>query len=1246
MNLQTLIETANPLAYWTFENFSQDNVYDEYNNNTLINNGCALDVVGNPNANYSDKCCNLNGGYLFHNSTDFTNDILQNQNIIIQFTLKVVSTPVTGFRRLVSKWSPDQQYMIGFENGNLIAKVQTSGGLIELYCDRQDIIYSGRWLNVALEINGTSVLFRVNGYSLKDSGITSISTTNIPNISTNSQFLIGDDTTPFSTDVFISDLSITNSIDEFSNTCYYLTRSDRDIILDLQPEYFFPIADSFSINPKQPIKNLGTRGSVNGYLKGSNINNFLLKQETPDYYRIGVEIPVGGYFTIDDTINLTFLNDYTITSLMFGYLEGVSTSYDDFYHIELSSVKNSLNDYLLVSGNTNSTYFYGKIVAHDSSGNPLINAQTYWNFVVDKKSGLYSVELGKTNQTTLKFKRFAKYVGESINSTSLTDVSGWMPTQTGMKYNRFFYNKNASAGSIIINSFVLFNRRLTNSEYDILQMSRSYVHMLYFKNIVDKKFNNYVGYVLGGIDYDDYFVGVDFSTSQNNLTYANIIDPLKNCPTIYPKVYNLTATTTITNSTPIDPYGNNFVFGCYLYNNNTTSRYTSMSLTRYSANPNESLTNHFCSIWVNSKNGLFDNGYIEFQIGIDGVTDTIQSSSSKVINDGFHHIAVLRNGNRLELWIDGELDAFTITSTIVESLSNTSPIITGGDCFITLPFYASSDVTNNELPKNIVEYLFWGFPNLIRGKTTLDTIGVHSRLASLDAITGEIVDSSSTKVDGTFEFFFEKDEQEHEKFILAQPIDTNLTDSVIVHGPYKPNSIYSKLNNEVFSQTLYDMVLDFQPIAYYKMDDIGTTITDSSGNNLDGVVSGSGYKLNQNGPNLKLKSIYFSGVDDFIDLPDGFSDFTNGLTIECFMKKESSVPDSKIVEFGTSNLNYNDAISLGVDSSGSKYQASIKDSTENDFFTVNTGTSDDFIWEHIVFRIEPDLTVTFWENGLKTYTGTATDMPVNISRTINHIAKDVTTGVYFNGNISNVSIYDYPVPEEEINKHAYYAFSYHVQTLKSLILAGLPQYYWTFDRLRGITDERENLDLLINGSYVHDKNAIVLNRGTIANNYLYSTIAKVNSSSSNKWSLEISFKSIADQTNGILVSEWDTPNDSGTFAIKLESNGSLRLYLVNSLSYVPTTLDYRDGKWHHIVLRVIDNIYEFFVDGVLAGSVSTTNTFGQYNLTLGNDSTGDASTYLDVETHIDDFALYDNRVLSDVEIQNHYEQFMKKKETI
>jgi hypothetical protein len=424
-------------------------------------------------------------------------------------------------------------------------------------------------------------------------------------------------------------------------------------------------------------------------------------------------------------------------------------------------------------------------------------------------------------------------------------------------------------------------------------------------------------------------------------------------------------------------------------------------------------------------------------------------------------------------------------------------------------------------------------------------------------------------------------------------------------------------------------------------DTAGTAISDEIGTIGDGTISGSDYILNQDGVESGSKSIYFGGTDQ-IDLPDGFADFTNGVTLEAWCKPNVDSTPPRIIELAV-NSNGDDHIQIIVFDTVNDLYASADDT--GGALEVN-GMIENGVWKHFIFRILPDYTKELWVNGVKVGTNDGTSMPSNITRTINLIGYSSMGGDrYFKGNLSHIAIYDYPLSEEDIWKHMRRGFSTSAITMKSIIKSDSPSFYWTFDRLKTVNEEINDKHLTLNGAVTYNKNSVVINEGSVGNNYLYNNDVHVNLADTGSWALEFSFRTVADHTTGIIVSEWDQGTNTGTYKVQLEAAGVMKCYLATGASSLDSTADYSDGEWHHVVITAYDGTFDLYVDDVLEDTLATSLTYETNRFTIGNDSTADVGTYLDEETHIDDVAIYPIN-MAEFKIEEHYNQFVKKKGTL
>ena len=207
--------------------------------------------------------------------------------------------------------------------------------------------------------------------------------------------------------------------------------------------------------------------------------------------------------------------------------------------------------------------------------------------------------------------------------------------------------------------------------------------------------------------------------------------------------------------------------------------------------------------------------------------------------------------------------------------------------------------------------------------------------------------------------------------------------------------------------------LDEGLVAYYPLNG---NADDLSGNGYDGIE--------QNGVSyvdgVCGQAASFDGIDDFIDLPDGFSDFTDGMTISMWVYTSST--SGRWPHF----------IDLGNGCAADNIILGRIDYSQTLCFTVHlvdSGgyiTADDVIeldeWQHILVTEDRLGNVAMYVDGNLVAQG-VTAVPENIVRTNNFIARSnwrggdcLMTDAFFDGSLDEIYIYNRPLSLCEINE--------------------------------------------------------------------------------------------------------------------------------------------------------------------------------------------------------------------------------------
>jgi arabinan endo-1,5-alpha-L-arabinosidase len=187
-------------------------------------------------------------------------------------------------------------------------------------------------------------------------------------------------------------------------------------------------------------------------------------------------------------------------------------------------------------------------------------------------------------------------------------------------------------------------------------------------------------------------------------------------------------------------------------------------------------------------------------------------------------------------------------------------------------------------------------------------------------------------------------------------------------------------------------------VAWWKLDEgSGSIAEDSSANGYDGTIVDPTWITND--PNRGI-ALTFDGIDDYIDLPIGFSDF-DGLTISVWVYPDNTNGWAGFIDVGNGNSNNNIFLGYNSDSllfmvfNGTAYLGNV--SAAN---AINLNT-----WQHFAATVDVCGNAVIYSNGIPIKTG-ITSPPWNITRTSNYIARSkLSADTYFQGRLDDIRIY-------------------------------------------------------------------------------------------------------------------------------------------------------------------------------------------------------------------------------------------------
>ncbi len=159
-------------------------------------------------------------------------------------------------------------------------------------------------------------------------------------------------------------------------------------------------------------------------------------------------------------------------------------------------------------------------------------------------------------------------------------------------------------------------------------------------------------------------------------------------------------------------------------------------------------------------------------------------------------------------------------------------------------------------------------------------------------------------------------------------------------------------------------------------------------------------------------ALQFDGTNDYVDLPDGFSDFSNGLTIMVWAYPTASKNWARFVDLGNGQANNNILFFRGGTSRDLLFEV-YRDSSGGWLIAANTIELDR--WQHFAVTQDSTGKVIIYKNGQPIRTGTI-KIPKNVIRTQNYIGRSnwSTIDEYYQGQMDDVRIFNRVLSQSEI----------------------------------------------------------------------------------------------------------------------------------------------------------------------------------------------------------------------------------------
>lgn len=388
------------------------------------------------------------------------------------------------------------------------------------------------------------------------------------------------------------------------------------------------------------------------------------------------------------------------------------------------------------------------------------------------------------------------------------------------------------------------------------------------------------------------------------------------------------------------------------------------------------------------------------------------------------------------------------------------------------------------------------------------------------------------------------------------------------------------------------VVLDDDPIAYYRLDDEGPDVTDASGNDNHGVADGEGLEFGAASllPNEENGALTLLG--DRIIVP-GFEKVANGFTVEFLMKLDAPpAAFSNLVGDGEEGGDFNLMVYITpegvvrphVNTSVGVYARDSAEVLADGMTHHVVSTWDRGSGVHTLYIDGKEAEVTTGP-GFNPFQGD----PLNSDNPL-YIGRD-NREEGFNGVLDEVAIYDYALSDDDVVEHFAEAFGLLGQSYDEEVLADEPLAYWRLEDISGPAEDEtgSGLDAEIGpeGEILFDQPSLIppddgFAIQTIGGSLISPPFEKMNSG------FTVEFVTRIDALTPAFTNLVGDGEDAGDFSlmIYLAPNGSIRPHVNTSegVFAVDSVKSIVDGRLHHIAStwNRETGAHALYIDGELA----------------------------------------------------------------
>lgn len=160
-------------------------------------------------------------------------------------------------------------------------------------------------------------------------------------------------------------------------------------------------------------------------------------------------------------------------------------------------------------------------------------------------------------------------------------------------------------------------------------------------------------------------------------------------------------------------------------------------------------------------------------------------------------------------------------------------------------------------------------------------------------------------------------------------------------------------------------------------------------------------------------AMIFDGVDDYVDLPDGFENFKPGVTLAMWVNPTAATSYAKFIDLGNGAPSDNIFFTRAGTTTWLEFQV-YAGTTSGGVVSLGSGTLTEGVWQFFVATLDEAGNAVLYKNGVPIQTSTI-EIPHVVTRTSNLIgASNWTEHALYNGLIDDMQVYNYALSDDQI----------------------------------------------------------------------------------------------------------------------------------------------------------------------------------------------------------------------------------------